>query len=97
MAQAIVRDGERHQIHHRRRGRRQDRRRMPPGGLRRRPFAAHQDRLLRLHPNLGRILAAIGYAGIDDLDVDGIRVWLDVLVAERAAAPPPTGKKTGRG
>ena len=35
-------------------------------------------------PNLGRILAAIGYAGIDDLDVDGIRVWLDdVLVAER--------------
>ncbi len=41
-------------------------------------------------PNLGRILAAIGYAGIADLDVDGVRVWLDdVLVAEnggRAAA-----------
>jgi glutamate N-acetyltransferase/amino-acid N-acetyltransferase len=41
-------------------------------------------------PNLGRILAAIGYAGITDLDVDGVRVWLDdVLVAEqggRAAA-----------
>ena len=35
-------------------------------------------------PNLGRILAAIGYAGIGDLDVDGIRVWLDdVLVAEK--------------
>ena len=34
-------------------------------------------------PNLGRILAAIGYAGIDDLDVSQIRVWLgDVLVAE---------------
>jgi len=34
-------------------------------------------------PNLGRILAAIGYAGIDDLDVDRIRVHLDdVLVAE---------------
>jgi len=34
-------------------------------------------------PNLGRILAAVGYAGIDDLDVDGVRVWLDdVLVAE---------------
>lgn len=34
-------------------------------------------------PNLGRILAAIGYAGIADLDVDGVRVWLDdVLVAE---------------
>jgi len=41
-------------------------------------------------PNLGRILAAVGYAGINDLDVDGVRVWLDdVLVAEnggRAAA-----------
>ncbi len=35
-------------------------------------------------PNLGRILAAVGYAGIADLDVDGVRVWLDdVLVAER--------------
>ena len=34
-------------------------------------------------PNLGRILAAIGYAGITDLDVTGIRLWLgDVLVAE---------------
>jgi len=45
-------------------------------------------------PNLGRILAAIGYAGIGDLDVDGVKVWLasgenSVLVAEkggRAAA-----------
>ncbi|QID17042.1 bifunctional glutamate N-acetyltransferase/amino-acid acetyltransferase ArgJ [Nitrogeniibacter mangrovi] len=35
-------------------------------------------------PNLGRILAAIGYAGIDDLDVSRLKVWLgDVLVAER--------------
>ena len=39
-------------------------------------------------PNLGRILAAIGYAGIDDLDVGRLRVWLgsaseEVLVAER--------------
>ena len=34
-------------------------------------------------PNLGRILAAIGYAGIADLEVDGVKVWLDdVLVAE---------------
>ena len=34
-------------------------------------------------PNLGRILAAIGYAGIADLDVSQLRVWLgDVLVAE---------------
>ena len=35
-------------------------------------------------PNLGRILAAVGYAGIGDLDVDGVKVWLDdVLVAEK--------------
>ncbi|GAA5177888.1 bifunctional glutamate N-acetyltransferase/amino-acid acetyltransferase ArgJ [Niveibacterium umoris] len=38
-------------------------------------------------PNLGRILAAIGYAGVVDLDVDRLRVWLgdgasEVLVAE---------------
>ena len=34
-------------------------------------------------PNLGRILAAIGYAGIDDLDVNQLKLYLgDVLVAE---------------
>ncbi|MBL8439265.1 MAG: bifunctional glutamate N-acetyltransferase/amino-acid acetyltransferase ArgJ [Zoogloeaceae bacterium] len=38
-------------------------------------------------PNLGRILAAIGYAGIGDLDVTTLKVWLEdasgaVLVAE---------------
>ncbi len=45
-------------------------------------------------PNLGRINAAVGYAGIDDLDVAGTRIWLgsegrEVLVSElggRAAA-----------
>ncbi|SCY05547.1 bifunctional glutamate N-acetyltransferase/amino-acid acetyltransferase ArgJ [Nitrosospira sp. Nsp13] len=34
-------------------------------------------------PNLGRILAAIGYAGIDGLDVNRLQLYLDdVLVAE---------------
>jgi len=34
-------------------------------------------------PNLGRILAAIGYAGVDDLDVSALKLYLDdVLVAE---------------
>jgi glutamate N-acetyltransferase/amino-acid N-acetyltransferase len=34
-------------------------------------------------PNLGRILAAIGYAGVGDLDVDTLSLYLDdVLVAE---------------
>jgi len=35
-------------------------------------------------PNLGRILAAIGYAGIHDLNVDHVDLYLDdVLVAQR--------------
>ena len=39
-------------------------------------------------PNLGRILAAIGYAEVDDLDVDRVSVWLgsagsEILVAEK--------------
>ena len=35
-------------------------------------------------PNLGRILAAIGYAGVDDLDVNNMELYLgDVLVAEK--------------
>ncbi|HEX5539696.1 MAG TPA: bifunctional glutamate N-acetyltransferase/amino-acid acetyltransferase ArgJ [Methylophilaceae bacterium] len=34
-------------------------------------------------PNLGRILAAIGYAGVQDLDVAALKLYLgDVLVAE---------------
>jgi glutamate N-acetyltransferase/amino-acid N-acetyltransferase len=34
-------------------------------------------------PNLGRILAAIGYAGVNDLDVNRMKLYLDeVLVAE---------------
>ncbi len=40
-------------------------------------------------PNLGRILAAIGYAGIKDLDVSGVRLWLgDVLVALKGGRNP---------
>lgn len=35
-------------------------------------------------PNWGRILAAIGRAGLDDLDVNGVRIWLDdYLIAEQ--------------
>jgi glutamate N-acetyltransferase/amino-acid N-acetyltransferase len=35
-------------------------------------------------PNLGRILAAIGYAGVDRLDVNQLKLYLgDVLVAEK--------------
>lgn len=35
-------------------------------------------------PNLGRILAAIGYAGVENLDVENLNLYLgDVLVAEK--------------
>ena len=40
-------------------------------------------------PNLGRILAAIGYAGITDLDVNGVQMWLgDVWVAKDGGRNP---------
>ncbi len=47
-------------------------------------------------PNLGRILAAIGYAGIDDLDVERIRLWLgNVLVAENGGRAPAYREEEG--
>ena len=51
-------------------------------------------------PNLGRILAAIGYAGINDLDVDGVRVWLgsageEVLVAENGGRAASYSEESG--
>ena len=37
-------------------------------------------------PNWGRILAAIGRAGLDDLDTDAVSVYLNgVLIAEQGA------------
>ncbi|MBA4143191.1 MAG: bifunctional glutamate N-acetyltransferase/amino-acid acetyltransferase ArgJ [Nitrosospira sp.] len=40
-------------------------------------------------PNLGRILAAIGYAGLEDIDVNKLQLYLDtVLVAENGGRAP---------
>jgi len=48
-------------------------------------------------PNLGRILAAIGYAGIDDLDVQTVKLWLgDVLVASGGARHPDYQEADGQ-
>ncbi|NYT66624.1 bifunctional glutamate N-acetyltransferase/amino-acid acetyltransferase ArgJ [Alcaligenaceae bacterium] len=48
-------------------------------------------------PNLGRILCAIGYAGIDDLDVSGIKLWLgDVLVASNGERHPDYQEEDGK-
>lgn len=48
-------------------------------------------------PNLGRILAAIGYAGIADLDVSGVKLWLgDVLVATQGGRNPDYQEADGQ-
>lgn len=48
-------------------------------------------------PNLGRILAAVGYAGIDDLDPDCIELFLDkVHVATRGARHPDYQETDGQ-
>ena len=48
-------------------------------------------------PNLGRILAAIGYAGINDLDVGGVKLWLgDVLVATQGGRNPSYQETDGQ-
>ncbi|HKB81880.1 MAG TPA: bifunctional glutamate N-acetyltransferase/amino-acid acetyltransferase ArgJ [Burkholderiales bacterium] len=37
-------------------------------------------------PNLGRILAAVGYAGIDDLDVGKVDLYLDEILVAKSGA-----------
>ncbi|AOZ00849.1 bifunctional ornithine acetyltransferase/N-acetylglutamate synthase [Cupriavidus sp. USMAHM13] len=48
-------------------------------------------------PNLGRILAAVGYAGVDDLDVDRVNLWLDdVWVARDGGRHPEYREEDGQ-
>ena len=48
-------------------------------------------------PNLGRILAAIGYAGVDDLDVDTLNLYLDdVWVAKNGGRNPDYQEQDGQ-
>jgi glutamate N-acetyltransferase/amino-acid N-acetyltransferase len=48
-------------------------------------------------PNLGRILAAIGYAGIDDLDVGRVELYLDeVRVAKAGGRDPEYREEDGQ-
>ncbi|MBX6319764.1 bifunctional glutamate N-acetyltransferase/amino-acid acetyltransferase ArgJ [Pigmentiphaga sp.] len=48
-------------------------------------------------PNLGRILAAIGYAGIEDLDVGQVNLWLDdVWVAKNGGRNPDYQEEDGQ-
>jgi glutamate N-acetyltransferase/amino-acid N-acetyltransferase len=48
-------------------------------------------------PNLGRILAAIGYAGVDDLDTSKLDLYLDdVLVAKAGGRNPAYKEEDGQ-
>ena len=48
-------------------------------------------------PNLGRILAAIGYAGVDDLDVGAVDLYLgEVLVATKGGRAPGYKEEDGQ-
>lgn len=48
-------------------------------------------------PNLGRILAAVGYAGVDDLDVSKVDLYLDdVAVAERGGRAASYREEDGK-
>ncbi|GJI87964.1 MULTISPECIES: bifunctional glutamate N-acetyltransferase/amino-acid acetyltransferase ArgJ [Duganella] len=48
-------------------------------------------------PNLGRILAAIGYAGVDDLDVSKLNMYLDdVWVAKNGGRNPDYKEEDGQ-
>jgi glutamate N-acetyltransferase/amino-acid N-acetyltransferase len=52
-------------------------------------------------PNLGRILAAIGYAEVEDLDVERVRIWLssagtEILVAEHGGRPASYREEEGQ-
>lgn len=48
-------------------------------------------------PNLGRILAAVGYAGVDDLDVARVNLWLDdVWVARDGGRNPDYREEDGQ-
>lgn len=47
-------------------------------------------------PNWGRILAAVGRAGVQDLDIDRLRIWLgDVLIVERGGRAPDYTESAG--
>jgi glutamate N-acetyltransferase/amino-acid N-acetyltransferase len=48
-------------------------------------------------PNWGRILAAVGRAGVEGIDIDAVRIWLgDVCVVSRGGRDPAYTETAGR-
>ena len=96
VAQAIVRDGEERPSSSPCRSTGRQSSGMPGRRLRRGPFAADQDRAVRVRPELGRILAAVGYAGVPDLDVSKIDVFLgEVCIASQGGRSPSYTEEQG--
>jgi glutamate N-acetyltransferase/amino-acid N-acetyltransferase len=53
--------------------------------------------LFAADPNWGRILAAVGRAGLDGLDIDGVRIWLDdVRIVAGGGRDPAYTEEAGR-
>jgi glutamate N-acetyltransferase/amino-acid N-acetyltransferase len=53
--------------------------------------------LFAADPNWGRILAAVGRAGVDDLHIDGVRIWLDdVRIVANGGRDPDYTEEAGR-
>ncbi len=48
-------------------------------------------------PNWGRILAAVGRAGVEQLDIDGVRIWLgDVCIVRDGGRAPDYTEQAGQ-
>jgi glutamate N-acetyltransferase/amino-acid N-acetyltransferase len=48
-------------------------------------------------PNWGRILAAVGRAGVDDFDISGVRIWLDqVCIVSNGGRDPDYTEAAGQ-
>lgn len=53
--------------------------------------------LFAADPNWGRILAAVGRAGVDNLDIDQVRIWLDdVCIVSKGGRDPDYTEQAGQ-
>jgi glutamate N-acetyltransferase/amino-acid N-acetyltransferase len=53
--------------------------------------------LFAADPNWGRILAAVGRAGVDDLDIDKVQIWLgDVCIVRQGGRAPDYTEEAGQ-
>ena len=70
---------------------------MPSDCLFSRPVATGQNGVFRFRSESGRILAAIGYAGIEDLDIEKLNLYLDdVWVARNGGRNPDYREEDGQ-